>query len=166
MAQPHPFIYRVQNQCNPGSPGALRVSPQVKADPFKKILAAADDNICQAESILSSLGYDGLVTSSLADLGDDDTASGLGSDIETNIRRLEKTQAKINAALETFRNVQNKQGHIIFNSTAETSNNTTAEDKTNSSFCSLPPHEISTVGKFKKPEPLSVTTSKTFFCSS
>merc|ERR1719232_1088754 len=71
MAQPHPFIYRVQNQLrfspSPGtSPGPLRVSP-VKADPFKKILAAADDNICQAESILSSLGYDGLVTSGLAD---------------------------------------------------------------------------------------------------
>ena len=36
---------------------------------------------------------------------DTDPAS-LGSDIETNIRRLEKTQAKINAALATFRSVQ------------------------------------------------------------
>ncbi len=36
--------------------------------------------------------------------------ASLGSDIETNIRRLEKTQAKINAALETFRSVQAMSG--------------------------------------------------------
>ena len=59
MAQPHPLIYRVQNQ--------LHVSP-VKADPFKKILAP-DDNIYQAESILSSL---------VEEIGDNkDMASGL-----------------------------------------------------------------------------------------
>ena len=168
MAQPHPFIYRVQNQlhlASSASPGQLRVSPgkgrsPARApDPFKKILAAADDNICQAESILSSLGYDGLVTSGLADnlreSEGEEMASGLGSDIETNIRRLEKTQAKINAALETFRNVQNKQGNIIFNSTENTSN-----EHKNGSFCSLPPHEISAVEKLKKPEPVTTATVK------
>ena len=172
MSQPHPFIYRVQNQLNfsPGTtgPASFHVSPTchrtpetghvsalVTPDPFKKILAAADDNICQAESILSSLGYDSAVTSGLAQMedSDEDLASDLGSDIETNIRRLEKTQAKINAALETFRNVQNNRGNIhSFNST----DNTSFDDK-NMSFCSLPAHEV-TVDKFKKPEPLSVTT--------
>ena len=94
--------------------------------PFRKILAAADDNICQAESILSSLGYDGIGISNLTD--SEEEHAGLGSDIETNIRRLEKTQAKINAALETFRNVQSLQ------SPGEEK----TEDVRNSSFCSLP----------------------------
>ena len=51
---------------------------------------------------------------------------GLGSDIETNIRRLEKTQAKINAALKTFRNVRNLQSPHAGGDT---------------SFCSLPAWE-------------------------
>ena len=166
MSQPHPFIFRVQNQLNfsPGattslvtssrSPGDGGDTSNTTPDPFKKILAAADDNICQAESILSSLGYDGLVTSSLAEMedSDEDMANGLGSDIETNIRRLEKTQAKINAALQTFRNVQNQRGNLFFNSTENS-----IDDK-NMSFCSLPAHEISLGDKFKKPDPLSVTT--------
>ena len=171
LNQPHPFIYRVQNQLNP-SPvtnntngvASFRLSPSVTKspltpDPFKKILAAADDNICQAESILSSLGYDGIVTSSqnrASDSEDDlSVASGLGSDIETNIRKLEKTQAKINAALQTFRSVQSQQkgANSFFNSSAESSFN----DK-NLSYCSLPAHEILAEPKFKKPEPLSVTT--------
>ena len=167
MSQPHPFIFRVQNQLNfsPGATTSLVTSSRspgdsagdttnTTPDPFKKILAAADDNICQAESILSSLGYDGLVTSSLAEMedSDEDMANGLGSDIETNIRRLEKTQAKINAALQTFRNVQNQRGNLFFNSTENS-----IDDK-NMSFCSLPAHEISLGDKFKKPDPLSVTT--------
>ena len=45
--------------------------------------------------------------SGLASSGHPMTSLLTGSDIETNIRRLERTQAKINAALETFRNVQN-----------------------------------------------------------
>ena len=181
MAQPHPFIYRVQNQLNfapPATTGAsFRLSPSVintairsplTPDPFKKILAAADDNICQAESILSSLGYEGLATSGLTtsntvttEDSEDDMSSGpgLGSDIETNIRRLEKTQAKINAALETFRNVQQCQqksgggGNSFFNSTEN------SFDDKSLSFCSLPAHEILGDNKFKKPEPLSVTTT-------
>ena len=85
MSQPHPFIFRVQNQLNfsPGATTSLVTSSRspgdsggdttnTTPDPFKKILAAADDNICQAESILSSLGYDGLVTSSLAEMEDSD----------------------------------------------------------------------------------------------
>jgi len=156
-SQPHPFIYRVQNQLNfttgfdnsslnmvqPIFTPAKHLSLHEKStrkdaensedqsqdssyfdklhiqDPFKKILAAADDNICQAESILSSLGYDGIGISSLTD--SEEEQAGLGSDIETNIRRLEKTQAKINAALETFRNVQSLQS-----------------PDGNTSFCSLP----------------------------
>ena len=159
MAQPHPFIYRVQNQLHfsPGSSLTKSASP----DPFKKILAAADDNICQAESILSSLGYDGVVTSGLAASpasahaqeggAEGELAPGLGSDIETNIRRLELTQAKINAALETFRSVQRGSPP-----------STAAEADT--TFCSLPAHEASTLtlpgDKFKKPEPVSPTSSK------
>jgi len=161
-AQPHPFIYRVQNQLN-FSTGSDNTSTSMAQptfniarhdtnardsikedvengenqsgdssyidklhDPFKKILAAADDNICQAESILSSLGYDGIGISNLTD--SDEDHAGLGSDIETNIRRLEKTQAKINAALETFRNVQSLQSP----------GDQRTEDEGNSSFCSLP----------------------------
>ena len=157
----HPFIYRVQNQLT-ASP--VFRSPQVAEhnqqqqhttpDPFKKILAAADDNICQAESILSSLGYDSSGISRVRETDSEEEQPGLGSDIETNIRRLEKTQAKINAALQTFRNVQNQRG-------ANTSG-VGCEDK-NLSFCSLPPpQDLDLVEKFKKPEPLSVTaeTSK------
>ena len=159
MAQPHPFIYRVQNQLHfsPGSSLTKSASP----DPFKKILAAADDNICQAESILSSLGYDGVVTSGLAASpasahaqeggAEGELAPGLGSDIETNIRRLELTQAKINAALETFRSVQR-------------GSPPSAAAEADTTFCSLPAHEASTLtlpgDKFKKPEPVSPTSSK------
>jgi len=165
-SQPHPFIYRVQNQLNftAGSENAGTAVAQPKFNiakednvvrdsvrdsvtedgengdeqsressyidklqhPFRKILAAADDNICQAESILSSLGYDGIGISNLTD--SEEEHAGLGSDIETNIRRLEKTQAKINAALETFRNVQSLQSP----------GDHKTEDVTNSSFCSLP----------------------------
>jgi len=123
-SQPHPFIYRVQNQVefsprpssSPLSPPVFQLQRQTTLptrplqnslqDPFKKILEAADSNIHQAESILSSLGYDGFGMSTKAE---EEEPMGLGSDIETNIRRLEKTQAKINAALKTFRNVRNLQ---------------------------------------------------------
>ena len=99
--QPHPFIYRVQNQVDfspptrlPGtslSPPMFQLSRQTNAtprpnctpDPFRKILEAADSNIHQAESILSSLGYDGLGISSQVE--DEADPVGLGSDIETNI---------------------------------------------------------------------------------
>ena len=141
--QPHPFIYRVQNQVDFSPPSRLpatslsppmfQLSRQTNAttranctpDPFRKILEAADSNIHQAESILSSLGYDGLGISSQVE--DEADPVGLGSDIETNIRRLEKTQAKINAALKTFRNVRNLQSPH--------------PGGVDSSFCSLPAWE-------------------------
>ena len=168
-SQPHPFIYRVQNQLNfttgPDNMSSTMTQPIFNIakhlsvhdksfddthgedaengenqsressyidklqDPFKRILAAADDNICQAESILSSLGYDGIGISNLTD--SDEEQAGLGSDIETNIRRLEKTQAKINAALETFRNVQSQRSPFQ-------TPDQKAENEANTSFCSLP----------------------------
>ncbi len=90
---------------------------------FRRILAKADNSISQAESILSSLRVESDEISPRAnrdseeeedaedaeedaDSGDGDELASLGSDIQTNIRRLEKTQAKINAALKTFRTVQ------------------------------------------------------------
>ena len=142
--QPHPFIYRVQNQVDFSPPSRLPATslsppmfqlsrqtnstprPNCTPDPFRKILEAADSNIHQAESILSSLGYDGLGISSQVDEEEAEPV-GLGSDIETNIRRLEKTQAKINAALKTFRNVRNLQSPH--------------PGGVNSSFCSLPAWE-------------------------
>eukprot|EP00094_Tigriopus_californicus_P002411 TCALIF_02329-PA protein Name:"Similar to Fgd6 FYVE, RhoGEF and PH domain-containing protein 6 (Mus musculus)" AED:0.05 eAED:0.05 QI:118/0.55/0.5/1/1/0.9/10/547/2858 len=101
-------------------------------DSFRHILAKADNSISQAESILSSLRVEShaeiprLMDKVHGDLDDDEDHDNddddanhhnhdddsdpeqphLGSDIETNIRRLEKTQAKINAALKTFRTVQ------------------------------------------------------------
>jgi hypothetical protein len=92
---------------------------------FRKILAKADNSISQAESILSNLRVERDEISAAAVQATSSTAveqeeeeeeaecsadseelASLGSDIETNIRRLEKTQAKINAALKTFRTVQ------------------------------------------------------------
>ena len=74
---------------------------------FRKILAKADNSINQAESILSSLTVERheIGAAEKSEEEGEELAS-LGSDIESNIRRLEKTQAKINAALTTFRTVQ------------------------------------------------------------
>ena len=74
---------------------------------FRKILAKADNSINQAESILSSLKVE-RHDIGVAEKNDEDSEelASLGSDIESNIKRLEKTQAKINAALMTFRTVQ------------------------------------------------------------
>jgi len=175
-SQPHPFIYRVQNQLNfsGGSDNSSlnELQPhfdinshektanenvrEIKSressyidklqDPFRRILAAADDNICQAESILSSLGYDGIGISSLTDSEEE---TGLGSDIETNIRRLEKTQAKINAALETFRNVQS----------LHSPNDQSTNQVVNTSFCSLPAVQRS-ADSTQSTEPLLAGASK------
>ena len=144
-SQQHPFIYRVQNQltASPVFRSPVVETAQRTPDPFKRILAAADDNICQAESILSSLGYDGIGISRVVEADSEEEQPGLGSDIETNIRRLEKTQAKINAALQTFRNVQNKR--------VSSGENFESFEEKNSSFCSLPAHDYD-VEKFKKPE--------------
>ena len=73
---------------------------------FRKILAKADNSISQAESILSSLNVERDQISETDKSEDSEEVASLGSDIEGNIRRLEKTQAKINAALTTFRTVQ------------------------------------------------------------
>jgi hypothetical protein len=75
-------------------------------DRFANILTLADSNLSQAESILSSLGCGertGLPSDSEDEEGEGGGPVSLGSDIESNIRRLERTQAKINAALQTFR---------------------------------------------------------------
>ena len=78
-------------------------NPRVTAgsEPYRRVLTLADTNLVHAESILSTLGCQrpGLPSE---DDSEEDPPS-LGSDIESNIRKLEKTQAKINAALETFR---------------------------------------------------------------
>lgn len=73
---------------------------QSPGSPFRKILSLADSNLNQAESLLSTLGCQ---RSGLHESEDDSDPPSLGSDIESNIRKLERTQAKINAALETFR---------------------------------------------------------------
>ena len=79
-------------------------------DSFEKILRSADHSICQAESILSNLRQRSQtlpVASSLQKCSaDSEDSDSLGSDIESNIRKLEKTQAKINAALEAFRSIK------------------------------------------------------------
>jgi hypothetical protein len=94
-------------------------------DPFRQIISLADSNISQAESILSSLGCErtqGLPASDSEDEQPSQAEStSLSSDIESNIRKLERTQAKINAALETFRSVQ--QSGVT---AATTASNTTA----------------------------------------
>ena len=76
-------------------------------DSFEKILQSADLSICQADSILTNLRQRSQtlpVNASLQDNSED--SDSLGSDIESNIRKLEKTQAKINAALEAFRSIK------------------------------------------------------------
>jgi len=112
-------------------------------DQFKKILATADNNITQAESILSSLGCQGIEITNLntggADEDTDDPAS-LGSDIETNIRRLEKTQAKINKALETFRNVQTFQSPDVRSPQTSDFNRNRPDCFSDAPFTSLPPN--------------------------
>jgi hypothetical protein len=89
------------------------------SDPSSSILRLAagsdNNNLCsQTESVLSSsslvVGAEGRPGLPSSDSSDEDEPArlgggsvSLGSDIESNIRRLERTQAKINAALETFR---------------------------------------------------------------
>ena len=89
-------------------------------DSFEKIIKSADHSLHQAESILSSLRQRSKTLPAhasppknpeMASKNEDEFSScsdqqSLGSDIETNIRKLEKTQAKINAALETFRSMK------------------------------------------------------------
>ena len=108
-------------------PSSIIRSP---GDPLGNIISLADSNISQAESILSSLGcerrsrllpgavaagiaassqppapYDGDVAATTA-VTSQFASSPLSSDIESNIRKLELTQAKINAALHNFRAVR------------------------------------------------------------
>ena len=123
---PGPYITRVHGGEGRNSTGPVSLPHTTRPrEPFSGILAAAGNNIIQAESILSSLGHERAGAANLSDSEEEDPTSlgnkkekrsGFeyidtppfsGSDIETNIRRLERTQAKINAALETFRNVQN-----------------------------------------------------------
>ena len=123
---PGPYITRVQGEPARASLGPVSLPTTRHRDPYTSILATADNNIVQAESILTSLGHNRLRRISGTESDEDPTSLGkaillhvsshphTGSDIETNIRRLERTQAKINAALETFRNVQNlKEGSAV-----------------------------------------------------
>ena len=80
----------------------------------------SDSSIHQAESILTNLRQRSQTLpadTSSSNLkchspresrghADSEDSDSLGSDIETNIRKLEKTQAKINAALEAFRSIK------------------------------------------------------------
>lgn len=72
-------------------------------------MKSADHSLHQAESILSSLRQRSKTLPAHATPPkpqNDEDEDGLGSDIEANIRKLEKTQAKINAALEAFRSIK------------------------------------------------------------
>ncbi|XP_040566284.1 uncharacterized protein [Lepeophtheirus salmonis] len=114
----HPFAQRTRShyennnhEIDQGANIGLRRSD----DSFQKILDTADSSLLQAESILSSLRISHNEEEEEA-MEDDETESlwrrdneeeeDVSSDIESNIRRLEMTQAKINEALETFRQVQ------------------------------------------------------------
>ena len=122
-------------------------------DPFRQIISLADSNISQAESILSSLGCErstGLqATTGCSDSEEDEpslASTCLSSDIESNIRKLERTQAKINAALETFRSVQNGVASAAtINSNFQTAVNTRLTSNTldNADFYKSIPRSIS-----------------------
>ena len=105
--QAQPLNTTSNNTLNGGHHGGYEESLE---DSFEKILRSADHSICQAESILSNLRQRSQtlpVASSLQKCSaDSEDSDSLGSDIESNIRKLEKTQAKINAALEAFRSIK------------------------------------------------------------
>jgi hypothetical protein len=101
---PGPSITRALGP-GPQGPGPWGPGPSPIRGHYSGILAAAGTDLTQAESLLCSLGHRARRAASPSD--SEEEPASLGSDIETNIRRLERTQAKINAALETFRNVQN-----------------------------------------------------------
>ena len=129
----HPFIRRVTSRsvaaANLGPHGHLVISTaedntasnnnSSSPDPFSNIISLADSNISQAESILSSLGCQrtsGLLPGAsdrLSRRSGHEFSPGLSSDIESNIRKLERTQAKINAALENIRTVQNTNNRVV-----------------------------------------------------
>ena len=82
-------------------------------DSFEKIIRSADHSLYQAESILTNLKQRSqtlpsatVVTVKPPPVKPSEDSDSLGSDIEANIRKLEKTQAKINAALEAFRSIK------------------------------------------------------------
>ena len=82
-------------------------------DSFEKIIRCADNSLHQAESILTNLKQRSQTLPSTSAVvvnkkpsKPEDSEDSLGSDIEANIRKLEKTQAKINAALEAFRSIK------------------------------------------------------------
>ncbi len=94
------------------SPGS-QIYQESLDDSFDRVLRSADQSLHQAESILVNLRRQKSQTlpaqSSLGlppHLHGDSDSDSLGSDIESNIRKLERTQVKINAALEAFRTVK------------------------------------------------------------
>ena len=131
----HPFAHRTQHRYatkksktinhTVSSPVSLTNSSvtlqndESLEDSFEKIIRCADNSLHQAESILTNLKQRSQTLPSSAttvmmvvnkqpssDLKPEDSSDSLGSDIEANIRKLEKTQAKINAALEAFRSIK------------------------------------------------------------
>ena len=107
MASPQPQNSTTSSNTLNGGGGLHGGYEESLEDSFEKILRSADLSICQADSILTNLRQRSQtlpVNASLQDNSED--SDSLGSDIESNIRKLEKTQAKINAALEAFRSIK------------------------------------------------------------
>merc|ERR550532_929702 len=129
----HPFAHRTQHRYatkksktinhTVSSPVSLTNSSvtlqndESLEDSFEKIIRCADNSLHQAESILTNLKQRSQTLPSTtvmmvvskqpsSDLKPEDSSDSLGSEIEANIRKLEKTQAKINAALEAFRSIK------------------------------------------------------------
>ena len=84
--------------------------PDIWDDSFDEIIRTANRSIETAESILSTLRRGEDTVDNVVEI---DTQISPVSDIETNIRRLEKAQDEINAALATFRSVKALNGSAI-----------------------------------------------------
>ena len=137
----HPFAHRTQQRyatrksktINQVSPITLTNSnvtlqnDESLEDSFEKIIKSADHSLHQAESILTNLRQRSQtlpVAPSIVEKHED--SDSLGSDIEANIRKLEKTQAKINAALEAFRSIKEPSNTIARTSVTSVTSVTSA----------------------------------------
>ena len=137
----HPFAHRTQQRyatrksktINQVSPITLTNSnvtlqnDESLEDSFEKIIKSADHSLHQAESILTNLRQRSQTLPVAPKVEKHEDSDSLGSDIEANIRKLEKTQAKINAALEAFRSIKEPSNTIARTSvTSATSVTSTA----------------------------------------
>lgn len=142
----HPFAHRTHqryskiksNGSTPNTPPSNDNEESLE-DSFEKIMRSADHSLHQAESILSSLRQRSKTLPAHATPPSaallpsrppsktalkceaDESDNSLGSDIEANIRKLEKTQAKINAALEAFRSMKEEPPNMTAANTMTTS---------------------------------------------